>query len=254
MSLRDRLLRFMRVPPRPHLPADDPALVRTFNAAPQYLTYKRLSWALKQAAALAGLIAGLIFLRAVPAVASGRVHLGPWRVPDWFLYNGFLVFEVFAWAGFIIQAVGSFLLLRLDWEQRWYLISDRSLRVREGIVRLHEKTTTFANIQNVSIRQGPLQRWFGIADVQVKSAGGGGGSKDGDGSDDLHTVSLRGLADAARVRDTILDRARHGAGPDAETASPAPGPARPGQELAAAARELLAESRTLGHRLVPGGR
>jgi hypothetical protein len=62
------------------------------------------------------------------------VRIGFWFVPSsWMIRNGFVFFEIFAWTGFVVQAIGSFLLLRLDWEQRWYLISDRSLRVREGI-------------------------------------------------------------------------------------------------------------------------
>lgn len=244
MSLRDRLLRLLRVPPRPHLPARDPASVRTFNAAPQYLTYRRLSWGLKQLGALVGLFIGLFFLRELPDIADGRIRIGPFVPPGWMIRNAIVFFEVIAWAGFLGQAIGGFLLQRLDWEQRWYLVSDRSLRVREGILRLHEKTTTFANIQNVSIRQGPLQRWFGIADVEVKSAGGGGAKKDEPGHDDLHTVWLRGVSDAEALRDTILDRARHAG----EIAAPAPA-AEHNDPLVDAARELLEESRALNRRL-----
>jgi membrane protein YdbS with pleckstrin-like domain len=276
VSLRDRLLHLLRVPPRPHLPARDPAAVRTFNAAPQYLTYRRISWALKQLGALVGLFVGLFFLREVPDIAEGRIRIGPFVPSSWMIRNAFVFFEGLAWAGFLAQAIGGFLLQRLDWEQRWYLVSDRSLRVREGILRLREKTTTFANIQNVSIRQGPLQRWFGIADVEVKSAGGGGAKKDELSHDDLHTVWLRGVSDAEALRDTILERVRqvgdNVALPPADEstgvdemprAAPELGSAAAGPSLAFnaataesradplvdAARELLEESRALNRSL-----
>ena len=38
---------------------------------------------------------------------------------------------------------------------------------------MHETTISFENVQNVEVRQGPLQRYFGIADVVVQTAGGG---------------------------------------------------------------------------------
>jgi membrane protein YdbS with pleckstrin-like domain len=230
LSLKERLFRLLRVPHRPELAEHDPGSVRVFKAAPGYLRYRKLNWAIKQVTALAGLVFGLFFLRAVP-VSSIPLY-GSWV----------LIFEAAAWFGYVFQAAGTLLLLRLDWEQRWYLISDRSLRVRSGLIRIHEKTTTFANIQNISVHQGPLQRLFGIADLEVRSAGGGsGGEGEGGEGKGLHTSWLRGR---------ILDRVRAAAGsglgdPDEKL------PGRGVQEddvanaLGAAADELLEESRAL---------
>jgi membrane protein YdbS with pleckstrin-like domain len=236
--MNERLLQILRVPGRPDLTTDDPATIRVFNAAPAYLGYRRLSWALKQATALTGLIFGVLFLRGIPSLP--------------FVGNGILLLEAAAWIGFVFQAFSSFLLLRLDWEQRWYLISDRSLRVRAGIVRMHEKTTTFANIQNISVHQGPLQRLFGIADLEVRSAGGGSSQKEenGGGGDDLHRAWLRGLADATALRDAILDRVRGAAGgglgdPDEQILLSASTANSGEAALAEAADELLAQSRAL---------
>lgn len=234
MRLRDRLLRFLRVPPPPDAPAAEED-TRTFRAAPGWLSYRRISWLLKQLSALAGLLVGFYFLRGgeflPPSIDVGIITMtqGRWRAL-------FLFFETVAWATFAGQAIGSFLLLRMDWEQRFYIVSDRSLRVREGIVRVHEKTTTFANIQQVSIRQGPLQRLFGIADVEVRSAGGGeGGPEKGD---DLHTVHFRGVADAAGIRDTILRRVRR--------AQEQPAPAESALDrISQAAADLRAATRAL---------
>ena len=51
----------------------------------------------------------------------------------------------------------TFALVRLDYELRWYIVTDRSLRIREGVTSLRESTMTFANIQHIAVRQGPLQ-------------------------------------------------------------------------------------------------
>jgi len=100
-------------------------------------------------------------------------------------------------------------LVRLDFEKRWYLVTDRSLRVREGVVNVREMTITFANIQNISISQGPIQRLIGIADLRVDTAGGGPSRGDKkEGGESLHTVRFRGVDNANEIRELITERLR----------------------------------------------
>ena len=54
----------------------------------------------------------------------------------------------------VLHALFSFAVLRLDYEKRWYIVTDRSLRIREGVLNVREMTVMFANIQNVSVMQG----------------------------------------------------------------------------------------------------
>jgi hypothetical protein len=124
---------------------------------------------------------------------------------------------------------------------------------------------SFANVQNLSTEQGPLQRLFGIADLKVRTAGGGGkseGEPGEAGKKDLHLGYFRGVDDAEGIRDLILGRlrglkdaglgdpdepvepaTRAGAVAEAEPSAPASdrGPAT----VLDAARELLAEARAL---------
>src|SRR5207247_118797 len=83
-----------------------------------------------------------------------------------------------------------------------------SLRIRRGIWLIHETTITFENVQNVEIRQGPLQRYFGIADVHIDTAGGGGEkhAKHGNLTSAGHRGLIEGVADAVGIRDLILAR------------------------------------------------
>jgi uncharacterized membrane protein YdbT with pleckstrin-like domain len=67
--------------------------------------------------------------------------------------------------------------LHLRYDTTWYVFTDRSLRIRRGIWVIHETTITFENVQNVAVAQGPVQRYFGIADVIVQTAGGGASKK-----------------------------------------------------------------------------
>ncbi len=101
------------------------------------------------------------------------------------------------------KAATLYVTMRLDYEMRWYVITDRSLLIREGVWNVQEITLTFANAQNVRVSQGPLERFFGFSNVEVETAGGGGGAASGASSP--HRAVLRGLANPREVRGVILD-------------------------------------------------
>jgi membrane protein YdbS with pleckstrin-like domain len=264
-SPRGRLLRTLRVPGEPAPPPGDPARTRTFRASPRFLRYRTLVWGVKQLGAFSALVIGYLMLNVV------RVRTGlPIDVVG--------LIELLAWVGFIAQLPFSYAVLRLDFDMRWYMLSDRSLRIREGVLTVSEKTMTFANIQKIAIAQNPLQRIFGIADVTVRSAGGGAsvGSQHRPQRQarSMHEAAFEGVEDANAIRDLIRDRIRryHGAGlgdpdetrkfhdvgpddPDRTSSLHGVGPGDPeqtrtahdgsGAPTTAAARALLHEARLL---------
>ena len=67
---------------------------------------------------------------------------------------------------------------------------------------------TFANIQEITLHQGPLQRWLGIADLKVRSAGGGLKVADNGHTRETHVAYFRGVDNAAEIRDLILQHLR----------------------------------------------
>jgi membrane protein YdbS with pleckstrin-like domain len=219
--------------------------VRVFRAATGYLRYRQLRWALGQAGVAAGLIAGSMFLDSI--MIELKLPLARWLA--W-------VLEGFAWLSFLVQLPFSFFVARLDYEFRWYSLSDRSLRIREGILSLREKTMTFANIQQISIRQNPLQRLLGISDVRVETAGGGSsGSSEGGGpshGEHMHEAHFRGVTHPEEIRDLILARVRvhrdAGLGESivAESGEPTGTPV-----AIEAAQELLREMRALRQAIPP---
>lgn len=250
--VRGLLLGALRVPAEP-TPPQGARDTRVFRASERYYRYKLVRWALSQAGTLIGLVTGIMTLRAVPAL------------PD--LWLGL---ETAAVAGFQLQVPFTYAALRLDFELRWYIVTDRSLRIREGLGTIREQTMTFANIQNIRVRQGPLQRLLGIADVEVRSAGGGGKtSGSGESRRDMHVGLFRGVDDADAIRTAVLDRIRRyrdaGLGdpddeaPEAHTPLAAPAAASSPDAIAAgpslldAARELAAEARALREALARAG-
>lgn len=113
----------------------------------------------------------------------------------------------------VVPDVLAYIAIHLRYDTTWYVLSDRSMRLRRGVVIIRETTITFENIQNVTVHQGPLQRLFGIADVVVETAGGGGGHG-GKGAPSLsaHTGVFEGVDDAPAIRDLILERVRRARG------------------------------------------
>ena len=196
---RALVLRIMRVP---HAPSPPPGSApRVFRASPKYFTFRAILWGIGTLVLLHLVLGfygfGSYFLprHAPPAVSRTIGVLG-----------GLLVFLL------LVRLTFGFAVMRLDYELRWYMISDRAIRIREGIVTVREKTIALANIQNTVVRQGPLQRLLGIADVEVTTAGGGagaGGKQHGEQlGEPMHVGYFRGVDNAAEIRAIVQEGVR----------------------------------------------
>ncbi|MBP6702087.1 MAG: PH domain-containing protein [Vicinamibacteria bacterium] len=183
---------------------------------------------------------------------QGMSFFRNWVVP--FL----LLLEFFAIAGFLLSLPFTYALVKLEFEQHWYIVTDRSLRIRTGVLSLSESTMSFANLQQVEVKQGPFQRLLGLADVRVRSAGGGDhGEEEGE---PLHTGVFHSVENAEEIRDLILARLKAfreaGLGDPDRTrtlevaAEPAHGVSA---ETLEAAREVLRQTRALRAATSPNG-
>jgi uncharacterized membrane protein YdbT with pleckstrin-like domain len=194
--LRRLLERTLRIPSQPGPPPGDEKSTRIFNAAPNFYKYLLLVWAFRTAG---------LFLGAFPTVIGLPVFIGE-AIPDFGVEDLFSDIPLVGIALLLAWRLIALALVSLDFEKRWYLVTDRSLRVREGVVNVREMTITFANIQNVSISQGPIQRLLGIADLQVDAAGGGPKRGDKKREESSHTVRFRGVNNAGEIRTLIMVR------------------------------------------------
>ena len=199
MSWRESVLDFLRVPPTPAPPPGSEP--RVFRAAPNFFKLRVLRWLVTQILAVAGLLWAIYFINWVDDTRMPRIVVTLLQIG-----------EVFGWLAFAFEFVFGWMLLRLDFELRWYMLSDRAIRIREGITTVREKTIALANIQNIAVRQGPLQRYLGIADVEVKTAGGGGQSSEmetkGKQGEPMHVGYFRGVANAEEIRDLLREGVR----------------------------------------------
>lgn len=165
----------------PHLP-EGTSLVRSLKPSEAWFTWRALS-------ALFGLL-GQVIGTAVGAIAL-ITSLGRW---GWVLATLLLLLEV-AIIGFTLVAT------RVDYELRHFLVGDRSLRVSEGAITQREVTLSYANVQNLEVTQGPIERLFGFQNLTVTTAG----ADQTPGVENSHSVTLVGLDDAQAVRTLIID-------------------------------------------------
>jgi membrane protein YdbS with pleckstrin-like domain len=179
--------RWFRVPAGPPpLPTDDRDTLTSFRPAEGFLRYLKFKFWLALAVIDVAIVVGwLILLSRMPATA---IAVSP-----------------IAFALAVFPDVVAYVAIHLKVDTTWYVMTSRSLRIRRGIWVIHETTITFENVQNVRINQGPLQRYFGIADVLVETAGGGARKSPEGMESGAHRGLIEGIDNPQVLRDRIMD-------------------------------------------------
>ncbi|MBX3390236.1 MAG: PH domain-containing protein [Phycisphaeraceae bacterium] len=117
------------------------------------------------------------------------------------------ILAVPAWIVAFVPDIFAYIAIHLRYDTTWYIISPRSIRLRNGIWVIRETTFTFENVQNVEITQGPVERWFGFANLKVETAGGGVvHTQHGAHPDGSNVAFLFGLENAHEIRKTVMER------------------------------------------------
>jgi hypothetical protein len=160
-------LGWLRVPPEPAPPEGAPGSLLLFRAGRNYRRWRLLCWAGSQAALL---LPVLLLLRQPHPFLAGLISLLLVLYP--------------------LQALFTFFAQRLDYQLRWYIVTDRSLRIRAGLWSVVETTMTFANLQDLRI------------------TAGGSVSKE-PGARPSHLARFSNIDNAEALRDLLLERLKH---------------------------------------------
>lgn len=164
----------------PHLP-EGSSLVRALKPSEKWLAYRYLQ-------TLFGFLNQ--FVGTGIATIALVAKLGKWGL--------IVAFVIFAIQCFIIGL--ALVTTRVDFELRHYLVGDRSLRVAQGAWKREEVTLSYANVQNLEVTQGPLERVFGFKSLTISTAG----ADTTPGAENSHLVTLVGLEQADDLRALIL--------------------------------------------------
>jgi membrane protein YdbS with pleckstrin-like domain len=188
------LTRWFRVPQQPPaLPTMAGELLQSFRPSDGFLRYLKLKFWLAMLTTEIFVLVGWSTLMAA-SVKAQRPEFG-------------ILAALFAIFLAIVPQLLGYLAIHLRYDTTWYVLSQRSLRIRSGIWTIREATITFENIQNVTVESGPIERYFGIGNVMVDTAGGSAGNKShGNESTNLHRGKIAGVSNAAEIRQLILSR------------------------------------------------
>lgn len=221
-----------RVPGSPQPPEGSPESIQVFHAGRNYFRWCLLMWFLSHTLILVVLVA-VHFVASIPFPSMPGWAKITWRT-----------LEVLAILAFTASALVSFLSQRLNYLLRWYIITDRSLRIRTGILKVRELTMTFSNIQEIRVTAGPLQNLLKLADVEVQAAGGGSDAKGGG-----HVGRFKGVSNANAIRDLMVARLREYR--DSGLGELAAHPDSASDQAIHAARAVLSEVRALREHMAP---
>jgi putative membrane protein len=109
------------------------------------------------------------------------------------------------WTLYIIHAVltGPGLLAMLPYlyfryHTLRYRFDDEGIHMRVGILFRREVNLTYARIQDIHLRSGFIQRWLGLADIQIQTASGSSGAE----------LVIEGFREFEAIRDFLYTRMR----------------------------------------------
>jgi hypothetical protein len=135
-----------------------------------------------------------------------------------------------------------------------YRFDAEGVSMRWGILFRREVLLNYGRIQDIQIRANLVERWLGIARIEIQTAAGNSGAE----------MTLEGFVNFEEVRDYLYEKMRgskglgasHGQGVLPTLTAPPTSPARGSdpEELAAVLREVAAEIRELRTRLEKTGR
>jgi putative membrane protein len=79
-----------------------------------------------------------------------------------------------------------------------YRFDPEGIQVRWGLLFRNQVNLTYARIQDIHLTSGLIQRWFGLADLQIQTAAGSAKAE----------MTIEGLLESEAIRDFLYTRMR----------------------------------------------
>lgn len=114
--------------------------------------------------------------------------------PDSALWKLYVIRAILSGPGILI----AFPYLYFRYHTLRYHFDDEGIHMKVGILFRREVNLTYARIQDIHLRSGFIQRWLGLADVQVQTASGNAGAE----------LVIEGFREFEQIRDFLYTRMR----------------------------------------------
>ena len=106
-----------------------------------------------------------------------------------------------------------------------YEFSDEGIRMSWGIIFRNEVVLNYARIQDIHLRSNAIERWLGLARIEIQTASGSSSSE----------MTLEGIPDADGMRDFLYSQMRGSTNSAAKS----------GADLASVLHEVASEMRAI---------
>jgi len=119
-----------------------------------------------------------------------------------------------------------------------YRFSDEGVSMRWGILFRKEINLTFARIQDIHLTSNFVERWLGLARIQIQTASGSAKAE----------MVIEGVTEYRALRDFLYSRMRGAKGLSSSVSTstvPAPSTSAPSSEVASVLRDAVAELRAI---------
>jgi putative membrane protein len=111
----------------------------------------------------------------IGAIKTIRRWIGAVAIPGVAaIAGGGLRMQALVFLGIFVVVAGSALWGFLSWRATTYGVSGGAFVLRGGVLRKNERTIPLEHVQSVDTVQGIIQRVFGVVEVRVETASGGG--------------------------------------------------------------------------------
>jgi membrane protein YdbS with pleckstrin-like domain len=152
-----------------------------------------------------------------------------------------LDFLWFLLLGELVLLVLTIAFIRLYISSIWYRLTETEVEVHKGIVTRTHKIVPYRTMTNVDHKQGPFDRFFNMATVDIHTAGKSG-------SEMGPAEKLVGMIEGHEIRETLLERIRLLNPPNFLMASSEGKSTRSSPELLAIRNELTGLNQALEER------
>jgi len=142
--------------------------------------------------------------------------------PDRALWRYYILQSIFS--GPLILCTFPYLYFRFHTLR--YRFDEEGIHMKVGLLFRREINLTYARIQDIHLRSGLIQRWFGLANVEIQTASGSTGAE----------LVIEGFREYEAIRDFLYSRMR-GYKPPGASHFPAVASTQPQAAIPAASRE-----------------
>ena len=162
------------------------------------------------------------------AATASEQHIFALERPDRSLWTLYLIRSVLSGPAIIITLPLFFFRFRT----LRYRFDEEGIHTRVGVLFRREVNLTYARIQDIHLQSGVIQRWLGLADIQIQTASGSSSAE----------LVIEGFKEFETIRDFLYARMR---GAKSGTAEGARSGAKPASSPASAAAHTDEETVTL---------